>query len=222
VALALQPLLNRLVFHGIEACRSLLDDATYRVRLVRGAPSRINVFTTVAVDRIASDLGALGLQRGPRTATGEDWMHGRTLTLHIDAVGATGAAETAYAVAREYAVLLTRAIAVSDGCSVRVPGLPAQLAVLWTAHLQTQCPLSASVPIEDMIEIVLQRGAIVHDVASAPAELRGIIVPAAQAFVADEAATWALRRALPDARLAPGVVGRARDRFRELAEVAMT
>lgn len=219
VAKAVKPLLNRLVFHGIGVCRGLLDDPTVRVRSVGGVPSRIRVLATVAVDRIASELVAAGLRRVLRTATQEDWVFGETLTLQIEPSDTGDGADTADAVAREYAVLLTRAMSVSEDCSVRVPGLPAQLALLWSSHLATLCATTDSAAVEDMIEIVMRRRMIVDDVLGAPEELRCIVARAARAFVADESSIWALRRALPDARLAPGVAARACERFKRLAEL---
>jgi hypothetical protein len=148
----------------------------------------------------------------------ENWVYLEALTLEIESSDPGGEANTAATIAREYATLLTRSIVLAGECPVRVAGLPAQIALLWSAHLAAQHAMPDCPHVEDMIEIVMRRAAIVDDVLAAPEELRYIVAQAAREFAFDDSSQWALRRALPDARLAPGIVARAHGRFVKLAE----
>lgn len=218
VAIRIRPLLNRLVFHGLDACRGVFDDARFRVRAMEHAPSRMPVITTVGLDRIGADLAAAGMQRAARTATYEDWTCDATMTLRLEPADPGGPSDSDAAVVREYAVLLTRAVLVTPELSVRVPSVVAQLALLWTGHQASRLPFSESTEVEDLVELVLRRSSIVDDVIAAPEELRRIVARAMRTFLADESSRWALRRALPDGRHVPGVVTQAIARIRTIAE----
>jgi len=214
----MRPLLNRIVFHGIETCRGLLDEPRSRVRSVAERRLVIRALATVTPDRLAPELSDAGLTRIRRTLDTEVWVFGDSVQLHLAPSGGADA-DSADAVAREYAILLTRTADLGEGCAVRVSTIPAQLAMLWSAHTASRAAFTDSGPLEDMIEIVVLRRAIVEDVANAPAELRSLVAQASRAFLAHDGCLWVLRRALPDARLVPAVAMRARDRFVLLAEL---
>ena len=215
----MRPVLNRIVFHGIETCRGLFDEPGSRVRSPAGSGVLVNALTTVALDRLAPELSAAGLARTRRGSEVEHWEFGSTVQLHVTPQS-TGEADSVAATAREYAVLLTRSVVLDGNCSVRVSALPAQLALLWCSHESANAAFIDSERLEDMVEIVMGRGSIVEDVAAAPAELRAMVSRASRALVAHDGLLWVLRRALPDARLVPVVAVRARERFARLGEFA--
>ena len=218
-AAAMRPVLNRVVFHGIETCRGLFDDPGIRVRSSAGPRVLVNALATVALDRLAPELSSAGLTRTRRGSEVEHWEFGDTVQLHVT-TPSTGEADSAAATAREYAVLLTQSVVLDGNCSVRVSALPAQLALLWCLHLSASTAFIDSDRLEDMIEIVMGRRTIVEDVEAAPAELRAMVSQASRALVAHDGLLWVLRRALPDARLVPAVAIRARERFARLGEFA--
>lgn len=218
-AVAMRPLLNRIVLHGIETCRGLLDEPGSRVRSPAGPRVLVNALATVALDRLAPELSAAGLTRTRRGPEVEHWEFGSAVQIHVT-TQSTGEADSADAVAREYAVLLTRSVALDGNCSVRVSALPAQLALLWCLHVSADAAFIDSERLEDMVEIVMGRRTIVEDVAAAPVELRAMVSRASRSLAAHDGLLWVLRRALPDARLVPAVAARARERFARLGEFA--
>jgi hypothetical protein len=139
---------------------------------------------------------------------------GIMLSLESPASYATDSPEAAML---EYASLMTRSVAIAPESTVRVSAIAAQLPLLWRMHARTGLAFSASPWVEDIIEIVVRRSAIVAEVGALPEELRAMVAESARAFSASEAALWTIDRALPDARTTPGVAARGLERFRAIA-----
>ena len=212
----MKPLLNRLVFHGIQTCRDLLDPTAVRVRPSAECIVSFHALATTALERVTADLGVAGFVRKSRIADRETWMYrdGVRITISPATVDKPDSPD---AIAREYAVLLTRAITLGDHTAIRVSGIASQLAMYWCAYNASGARLTESEWIEDIIELVVQRREIVDEVGSAPIELRTIIARAAANFVVNRSARWVLRRALPDARQVPSFVECAHVKFVRLA-----
>ncbi|MCX5754527.1 MAG: hypothetical protein NTX19_00190 [Gemmatimonadetes bacterium] len=215
-ASAMKPLLNRFVFHGIQTCRGQLSSTAARVRFTSPRVMTLQALTTAAPERVAPELKAAGLVRVSRTADCEEWAHGSDLRLVLSSA-ASDQPESPNSVARDFAVLLTRTLALADDCAVRVSALVPQLALYWQAHDASNSSVGESEWLEDVIELVVRRDTIVDEVGAAPQELSEIIANASARFVASDSCRWVLRRALPDAREVPGFVEHARDRFIRLA-----
>lgn len=217
--IAMQPLLNRLVFHGIETCRGQLDASAARVRPPVSGTVTLHALATAVVERMAPELTAAGFIRIRRGAEHEEWAYRDLMRIVLSS--ATGSeTESADAVAREYAVLLTRVARVTESSAVRVSTPVAQLALYWRAHEASGATIMESEWIEDLIELVVRRREIVEEVVTAPTELRELIARAAGQFVAADGCRWVLRRALPDTRQVPAFAEHARARFVRLAALA--
>lgn len=221
--IAMQPLLNRLVFHGIETCRGQLDSAAARVRPPVSRTVALHALATSVVERMAPELSAAGFIKIRRGADHEEWGY-RDL-VHIVLSSATGSeTESVDSMAREYAVLLTRTAPVGDGTamrvSMRVSTPVAQLALYWRAHEASGASIMESEWIEDLIELVVRRREIIDEVSAAPTELRELIARSAGKFIAEDGCRWVLRRALPDTRQVPAFAEHSRERFVRLAALA--
>lgn len=213
--IAMQPLLNRLVFHGIETCRGQLDSAAARVRPQVSRTVALHALATAVVERMAPELTAAGFTRIRRGTGHEEWGYRDLVRIVLSS--ATGSeAESADSMAREYAVLLTRTTPVSDGTAMRVSTPVAQLALYWSAHETSGAGIMESEWIEDLIELVVRRREIIDEVSAAPTELRELIARSAGKFIAEDGCRWVLRRALPDSRQVPAFAEHARARFVQL------
>lgn len=217
-AVRLRPVLNRLVFFGIETCRAQFD-STERVRTPELPLRSLHALATSPLQRIAPELTALGFTRTGRQEGRELWDLGDGITLDIESSAEVYGTDAAEGIL-EYATLLTRAVSVESGETVRVSALPAQLALLWRAHRKSGLEFSASSWAEDLIELVVRRTAICADAALLPSELRVAIARSAAEFASSDTALWTIERALPDARTAPGCAAVALDRFRQIATLA--
>lgn len=216
---AMQPLLNRLVFHGIETCRGQLDSAAARMRPPVSPTVALYALATAVVERMAPELTAAGFTRIRRGADHEEW--GFRGLVRIVLSSATGnEKESADSMAREYAVLLTRTAPVSDGTAMRVSTPVTQLALYWRAHEASGASIMESEWIEDLIELVVRRREIIDEVSAAPMELRELIARSARKFITEDGCRWVLRRALPDSRQVPAFAEHARERFVRLAALA--
>ena len=216
MAAAIKPLLNRLVFYGIETCRGQLDDRTMRVRGGAGCGVSVHALVTTPLERVVPELIAAGGRRVQHHAYRDEFAFGERVRLTI-ATAIGGAQDAPETIAREYGVLLTTGVSLGADSTVRISTIVPQLALLWMAHRAERAPLPESIWIEDVIEIVLRRGEIMADMAAAPAELQTLIARQTQAFVEADSCLRILRRALPDARHVPALAIRARERFRSLA-----
>ena len=214
----LRPFLNRLVFYGVDTCRAELDRNT-AVRSPTFPLRELHALTTGQLSRLAPELNAAGLQRQSRTPAGERWVASGTLLLTLEsAAEATG--DDAATGILEYATLLTTTAKLDSGETVRVCSLPAQIALIWRAHVRSGADFSASAWTEDLVELVVRRHQILDDVATLPPELRAAIARAAATFAGSDAALWTLEHALPEARTAPGLADEALKRFHQLAALA--
>jgi hypothetical protein len=217
-AARIRPLLNRLVYFGVETCRGQLGSRD----AVRAPVLPVRIFralTTSQLTRLAPELTALGYRRTGKAGGAERWEGAESDTLELESSAESFGAEAESGIL-EYATLMTVSVGLESGDSVRVAALPAQIALLWRSHLRDGKEFSASVWAEDLIEIVVRRVTIREDVASLPEELRASIAKSAGEFAASESALWTIERALPDARTAPGCAALALERFRQIAALA--
>jgi hypothetical protein len=214
----LRPILNRLVFFGIETCRGQFDSAE-RVRSSELPLRKLHALTTGPLQRLSPELTTLGFSRTGRQGGREVWNLGDGVTVELESSADDYGADAEGGIL-EYATLLTRTISLESGDAARVSALPAQLALLWRAHRQSGLEFSASPWAEDLIELVVRRAGIYADAAALPPELRAVVARSAAEFASSETALWTIERALPDARSASGCAGVALARFRQLASLA--
>lgn len=208
------PALNRLVFFGIEWCRPHFS-APGRVRATPNNWTALHALSTSSLERLAPDLTSAGWSKFGRDRKGEIWTRGaRRLTIEAVPPNTDGDLD---AIALEYACLLTRTISVGEAVTLRASALPAQLLLFWRMHAQSGADFTASAWVEDAIELVARRPAAEDDIASLPEEMRHLVAGAVAAFCAREAALWTIDRALPDARLAPGLSMKVLQRFGRIA-----
>jgi hypothetical protein len=215
LASRLRPLLNRLVFYGIETCRKELGNSA-KVRAPTVESRSFHALATSTLDRLGAELSAAGLTRVARRGATEQWQTPEGLVLNLEGVSSDGAAGQDESVL-EYATLLTRTVPLDSTSAVRVSALPAQLPLWWRAHARSGLAFSDSPWVEDIIELVVRRDTIRDDVAALPAELKDLAAAATESFVTSDDAAWAIERVLPDAMNARGVTETALARFREIS-----
>lgn len=217
VAAPARAVLNRIVFNGIESYSPLFAVPADRVRGADMPRRHATATATVPLDRLGTELAQAGFSRSARTPTADTWGtgDGATLTIHASAAEASDMEDT---MVREYAILLTNVAATADGASVRVTVPAALPAVWWWRHRARAVPVEDSPEIEDIIELVVRHPNLVKEVRQLPDELRRVVSAVAQRIASDDGCTWAVARALPDARHAPNIVNGVVDRFLELAQ----
>lgn len=215
--MAVRPLLNRLVFTGIHVSRMLRKHPRGRIRRPALASPTVAAIATVALDRIAPDLLAAGLERLRRATGRESWKALGGFQLELS--HASGDGTTNDEIVRDYAVLLTRSLALAPDLTVRVTVPAIQLALSWVDFCAGAASFTESADVEDILEIVACHADLGAEVAALPDELRTTVAAAAGALAAHESCAWALRRALPDSRLAPGEVARVHDDLWTIAKL---
>ena len=218
VASAIRPVLNRIVFTGMEGCRELFDVAENRVRGAALRTVATKALATVPLDRIATELTAGGLVRSGRTTDEEKWTlpGGRHIAV---CACATESPESLDAMIREYATLLVRTITLSPEITIQVSAPPVLLAVWWRHHETCSIPIIDSPHIEDILELVIRYSAVVEDVRGLPAELRAVVAHAASSLIAEDSCEWMIARALTDARGTPSAATPVVGRFRQIASM---
>lgn len=214
-AARIRPLLNRLVYFGIETCRGQLESRD-SVRAPRLPVRTFRALATSQLTRLAPELTALGYRRIGKSGGAERWQGTDGDMLELESSADSFGAEADSGIL-EYATLMTVSVGLDSGDTVRVSAVPAQIALLWRLHLRDGMEFSASIWAEDLIELVVRRTTIRDDVAALPRELRAAIAKSAGEFAASESALWTIESALPDARATHGCAALALERFRQLA-----
>ncbi|HEY2850060.1 MAG TPA: hypothetical protein VGI97_09290 [Gemmatimonadaceae bacterium] len=215
VAIAIEPVLNRVVLAGPPALELLLNDSTERhLRLNFAADSVFQLLSTSMVDRLGLDLQRAGFTRVGRTSHADRW-HGAELTLELIQVQTDGT--TPRQLCLEYATLLTHAIPVGPQLTIRSAVAPALLALECTSFIESGTPVLESEELERVVLLIAGRAEIEKECAAAPAELRAIIMESLSALVATDALHLLVRRALPDTAMLPALAKRVRDRIVRMA-----
>lgn len=212
--------LNRLVFTGLETCEWSFDAHAMRIRGTTVRPKALSALATVTLDRIGAELLTAGFARTQRTPQTDEWTDasGARIVLTQDAAETTDPVD---ALVREYAVLFTRTVPLSETLTIRASAPPAQLALWWRTHAHVARTAQADDPmLEDIVELVVRRASIIDDVRALPEELRTTVVSATTAFLESDECEWVIGRALTDARFSPGIVRDVVSRFRQLCERA--
>lgn len=213
IADAADRVLNRLVFVGVDCCEDTLDP--YPVG-TRPSMSEARALATVAAERLVPELEHAGLQRISRANTRTLFRNATaTVALWIESSSFPG--EAADAMAREYATLLTRTVAVSPTTAVRVAAPVAQVALWWREHVRSRLPLWDSPAAESVIELVARSACDRGAMQAAPRELATEIRRACAAIVGDPLAHLAVTRALVDARSTPRLADAALNKLRSVA-----
>jgi hypothetical protein len=215
IAEQLGPLLNRVVFFGIATCRDQFD-AVARVRAPAAPPLEFHAISTTSLDRFGGEMTSAGWKRVSRGREAERWASPSGIAVSLEAAASEGS-DSPDAALLEYASLMTRSVSIGSDLTIRVSAVAAQVPLLWRLHARAGLAFSASPWVEDIIEIVVRRSAIVAEIRALPAELRSMVAQSAEAFSASEAALWTIDRALPDARTTPGLATRGLERFRAIA-----
>jgi hypothetical protein len=218
IAGELGPLLNRVVFFGVATCRDQFDAVT-KVRSPATTPLEFHALSTGSLDRLGSEMTSAGWKRLSRGKQAERWASPSGIVLSLEG-GATDASDSPDAVLLEYASLMTRSMPAGPATSVRVSAVAAQVPLLWRLHARSGLAFSASLWVEDLIEIVVRRSGIISEIAALPEELRQMVARSAGAFADSEASLWTIERALPEARTTPGFAAQGLDRFRAIAALA--
>ncbi|MDA1081956.1 MAG: hypothetical protein O2973_09820 [Gemmatimonadetes bacterium] len=216
VATAIRPALNRVVFIGVESCGDYFRVDADRVRGASLRHLAATTLATVSLDRIGAELVASGLYRDLRGTDEEEWVTSTGFRIVICGAPAD-TADPIESMIREYAVLLTRTLALTPDVSVRVSAPATLFALWWLRHAKRRTSMSECPLIEDIIELVARHPALTDEIEAVPAELRTFIATAAGGFLADDSAEWVIARALTDARLTPSVVRPVVSAFRRIA-----
>jgi hypothetical protein len=179
--------------------------------------SSVTLLTSVALDRLAVDLRALGLERTVRYNDTDTWRLPDGVSVEIIHVE-TG--EECGSPWHEYALLLTQDAEVAPSLMVRLSGGPATVALLFEQHDATGIATSESLAVEDVLMLVAGRVQLTDEVRAAPAELRSFIAHRAAALVRTGSLPVVIERANPDAAVVPAVADAIERRLRELAALA--
>jgi hypothetical protein len=180
----------------------------------------LRVLTSSTLDRIGADLQRLGLRRGSRTATSDQWNLEPHVTLDVTYV--PGGDDSGEAVWLEYAALLTVALDFDGGLTARVSGAPALLALAFAEFRASGESALDSAELDDAIALVASRPGIVREVGASPPELRAFVAQQAEWLVNHDGVWHLVRCAIPShaARRLDGIAERVIERFRGLAALA--
>jgi hypothetical protein len=202
---------NRLVFYGIPG--SMRSDMPPQWEIRRSPGTHLWAVATTALERL--DLGP-SLAR--RHVGGGDAVElavpGSALRCTVSPVAA--GSESAAAIAREYATLMTQVVLTQPLGPVRVAAVVPQLAVLWADASGEGPKLRRDLAAEDAVELMLTTPDLARTITAAPDELQQVLRDAADAYLAGAAAPWMLARMLRDGRTLPALCDRARDHLRRL------
>ncbi|MFI5231202.1 MAG: hypothetical protein ACHQSE_01695 [Gemmatimonadales bacterium] len=209
---AIEPILNRVVLAGPTAVALLTNDPSVRIPQMNFTADFVfQLLSTSMVDRLGLDLQKLGFGRIGRTERADRWHHADGVTLDLIQVQTDGS--TPHELCLEYATLLTRAVAVGPGVTMRVAGAPALLALEFASFAAGPARALESEELERAILLIAGRAEIENECAAAPPELRSIIASSLARLAATDALSLLVRRALPDAAMLPALGARLRDRI---------
>ncbi|MEA3245770.1 MAG: hypothetical protein U9Q74_06405, partial [Gemmatimonadota bacterium] len=160
-------LLNRLVFVGADCCDDVLDA---RPVAARQPVSEVRALATVAPERLIPELELSGIRRVSRVGPIDVFSSadGNVLVWIEPSIGFGDPADE---MAREYATLLTRTVALSGTVAVRVASPTAQVALWWREHARSGQPVWDSPAAETVVELVARSACGPQAMRTAPAEL---------------------------------------------------
>ena len=215
-AAAIEPLLNRVVFTGRHVADYLTTEWMERnTGSAFNYSASVHVLCSGSLDRIASEMQQLGLERGARTATTERFVVDARVTIEMEHV--SGDENDPAAIWLEYASLLTMVAKLERPAaplSVRITGAPALLALGWSVYGESgESPLD-SAELEDIITLTAGRAELGRELTAAPPELRAFVGQETRRFLAYDGAEHVIHAALPSANRSAAMVGRVLERMR--------
>lgn len=212
LALALRPVLNRVVFAGRAATELLVSQPMLRERLPEDAT--ITLLTSFVLERLASDLRALGLDRSARGEKTDVWRLPDGTSFEVTHIEAGDESASPW---EEYSLLLTQEAEIDATCKVRLSGGPATAALLLDRLDGEGGVPTESLAAEDFIVLVAGRPELTDEVKGAPPELRAFVASHATALLQSGALARIVERTNPDAWTLPALTDAVERRLRELA-----
>jgi predicted nucleotidyltransferase len=214
----LEPLLDQLVFVGGQMVELLVTDpAAIRSRLTDDVDVVVAVSTKTAYEHVQAQLRALGFQ--PDMRKNAPLCRFRTSDdLVLDAMpmdeGVLGFSNRWYA----HAIETAQRMEIDAGLWIRAISAPTFLATKWEAHASRGAanPIMSH-DLEDIIVVVAGRSSLLHELRSAPMELRQYISENTVEFLRDPSFDEVVGDALPDARRFPGMVAEVVARLHTIA-----
>jgi len=216
IAMAIEPLLNRVVLAGPPVVELLINDPAVHIpQLTFAADSVLQLLSTSMVDRLGADLQKLGLTRVGRSANGDRWRVSEEASFDLIQVRADdGDSDQVWL---EYATLLTLPYAVNDRITVRIAGAPAMLAVESNAFAKRGTSALDSEELERAVQLIAGRAEIEKECAAAPPEVRSAIASALAGAAGNDSIQFVIQRAVPDAAMLPALTNRIRERMLRIA-----
>lgn len=177
----LGPVVNRVVFVGLDAHAAASPVLTGRC-VATNVPSPARVVVSGTVSRVAPEFAAAGLALARRGTAFDIWRGVGGAPLRVTASSIEPEGERS--VVTEYATLLTTAISLPGGQSIRVATTAAQLACLGLEFRDAGDRIGDSVAAEEFLRITVDDGTVLDALRRAPAELR-VSVTASAARLAE-------------------------------------
>jgi len=216
VARAIEPILNRVVLAGPPVIDLLLDDPRVPTPAFSFASdSTLQLLSTSMVDRLGADLQKLGFSRTGRLRKADRW--GLPSGESVELIQVREGQDDPALLALEYATLITMPYNVDDRLVVRIAGAPAMLAIELDSHVRSGASPLDSEEVERAVLLVAGRRDVERECASAPTELRALIVSPLQKLAADDSLQLIVQRVIPDAAFLPALATRVRERIARMA-----
>jgi hypothetical protein len=224
-ATALRPILPEVVFVGGHVAELLVtDEAAPRIRQTDDVDVIVKVTTYPQYRELGMRLEALGFV--PDTSPGSpacrwltpDHLHGRTkVDVMPTAATMIGPSNPWY----DIGIATAATFALSPELQIRILSAPAFLATKWAAfENRGNDDALMSQDVEDIIRVVAGRASLLDEMHAADTELRTYVGRCTGAFLSLSDAEIVIEDALPDARLIPAQIVRAKARLVELARLS--
>jgi hypothetical protein len=216
VARAIEPILNRVVLAGPPVIDLLLDDPAVRTPAFSfAADATLQLLSTSMVDRLGADLQKLGFARTGRSGRADTW--GMPSGESVEVVQVREEQTDPAQLALEYATLITMPYAVDEKLIVKIAGAPAMLAIELDAFRRSGAAALDSEELERAMLLIAGRKNIERECASAPPELREVILASLTALKANDSVAYIVQRTIPDTALLPALARRVRERIERIA-----